>query len=325
LIKSSSASSIPANHQLKLNKQSRAAKTWQQFKKSKYLQLLALPGIIYYVIFHYIPMYGVIIAFKDYKMKLGILGSPWVGLKHFENFINQPDFLKLLSNTVLINFYQLLFAFPAPIILALFLNELKNAHAKKFVQTVSYLPHFISTVSIVGMITVFLSPDGPINRAIVQGIFHQESIYFIVKPEWFRSIYISTDIWQGIGWGAIVYLAALAGVNSELYEAAAIDGCSRVKRIWYITLPSIQPTIIIMLLFKLGGMLNLGADKVLLMQNALNKEVSDVISTYVYRRGLERGEYSFSTAVGVFNSVINFTLLWIANKTAKNLTENSLW
>lgn len=301
------------------------SRTWKQLKKSKYLQLLALPGLIYYVIFHYIPMYGVIIAFKDFNMRKGIINSPWVGLQHFENFVNHPYFFRLIKNTIMINFYQLLFAFPAPIILALFLNELKNKYAKNFIQTVSYLPHFISTVSIVGMLVVFLSPEGPINKAIVQGLFNKESIYFIVKPEWFRIIYVFTDIWQGIGWGAIVYLAALSGVNSELYEAAAIDGCSRVKRIWYITLPAIQPTIIIMLIFKLGGMMSLGTDKILLMQNALNLEVSDVISTFVYRRGLERGEYSFSTAVGVFNSAINFVLLITANKLSKKFTESSLW
>lgn len=318
-------SSVVPNYSLNNTKSKQISKYWKQFKKTKYLQLLALPGIIYYIIFHYIPMYGVIIAFKDYNMRLGIMDSPWVGLKYFVNFVNQPDFWKLIRNTVLINVYNLIFAFPAPIILALFLNEIKNAVAKKFVQTVSYLPHFISTVSLVGMVIVFFSPDGPINKVFVTGLFHKESIYFMAKPEWFRSLYISTDIWQGIGWGAIVYLAALAGVNSELYEAAAIDGCSRVKRIWHITLPGIQPTIVIMLILKLGSMMSLGTDKILLMQNNLNMEVSDVISTFVYRRGLERGEYSFSTAVGVFNSIINFALLTIANKISKVVNETSLW
>lgn len=306
-------------------KNNKFLQTLSQIKKTKYLQMLAIPGIIYYIIFRYIPMYGVIIAFKDYNMRLGILDSPWVGFEHFIRFFNHPHFFRLMKNTILINIYSLIFAFPAPIILALFLNEVKNGFYKRFVQTVSYLPHFISTVSIVGMLFMFLSPStGFVNR-ILTNVFGIEPIYFIVEPRWFRTIYIASGIWSGVGWGAIIYLAALSNVGAELYEAARIDGATRIQMMRHVSIPCILPTIVVLLIFEIGGMLSVGADKMLLMQTPLTYEVSDVISTYVYRRGIVHAEYSFSAAVGLFNSVVNLMLISIANFIAKKTTESSLW
>lgn len=292
--------------------------------KTRYLQLLALPGLIYYIIFHYIPMYGVIIAFKDYKIKLGIMGSPWVGFYQFERFFNHPEFWRLIRNTLLLNCYRLIFTFPIPILFALLLNELRGKHYKKFVQTVSYLPHFISLPAIIGMLFMFLSPtDGVINN-IIKAV-GMEPVYFMAQPEWFRPLYILSEIWTSTGWGAIIYIAALSNVNSELYESAAMDGASRIKMMWHVSLPSIAPTVVIMLLLQVGRMMSLGSEKVLLMQSPITYETSDVISTFVYRRGLQYAEYSFSTAVEVFNSFINILLLTIANTVSSKLSDNSLW
>ena len=292
--------------------------------KTRYLQLLALPGLIYYIIFHYIPMYGGIIAFKDYKVKLGILGSPWVGLYQFERFFNHPEFWRLIRNTLLLNFYRLIFVFPIPIIFALLLNELRGKFYKRFVQTVSYLPHFISLPAIIGMLFMFLSPtDGVVNNVLKN--LGMESVYFMAQPEWFRSLYVLSDIWTSTGWGAIIYIAALSNVNSELYESAAMDGAGRIRMMWNVSLPSIAPTVVIMLLLEIGKMMSLGADKVLLMQTPITYETSDIISTFVYRRGLQYAEYSFSTAVQVFNSVINIILLTIANTVSGKVSDNSLW
>jgi len=292
--------------------------------KQKYLHLLALPGVIYYIIFHYIPMYGVIIAFQDYNIGKGVLHSEWVGLKHFINFVNNPFFWRLIRNTILINVYQIIFVFPIPIVFALFLNEIRQQLYKKFVQTVSYLPHFISLPAIIGMLAMYLSPtDGIVNKILSK--FGIEPIYFLAQPEWFRTIYIVSDIWQHTGWSAIIYIAALSQVNPELYESAIIDGANRIQLMKYISIPSILPTITIMFLLKVGHIMSLGAEKVLLLQSPLNYETSDVISTYVYRRGLIYGEYSYTTAIGIFNSVINLVILLIANKISQKVSETSLW
>ncbi len=300
-------------------------KLWKDIMRTKHLQLLALAGFIYYIIFHYIPMYGVIIAFKDYRIQDGIMGSDWVGLEHFIRFFNHPNFWRLVRNTILLNFLNLIFVFPIPIIFALFLNEIRNIYYKKFVQTVSYLPHFISLPAIIGMLVMFLSPtDGVINMTL-KNVFGIEPIYFMVLEGWFRPLYILSEIWTGVGWGAIIYIAALSNVGQELYEAATIDGATRLQMIWHVSLPSIQPTIIIMLLLSIGKMMSLGAEKVLLMQTPLTYETSDVISTFVYRRGLQYAEYSFTTAVTVFNSIINIILLTFANSITRKVTENSLW
>ena len=299
-------------------------KLFKSLNRTKYLQLLLLPGLIYYVVFHFAPMYGVIIAFKDYKIRAGILGSPWVGFKYFQEFFDYMYFGRLVRNTVLLNLYELVFGFPMPIIFAILLNEVRNLKYKKFIQTVSYLPHFISTVSIVGMLMMLLSPGNGIVNVIIKA-FGGESIYFMTEVEWFRPIYILSGVWQNLGWDAIIYIAALASVNQELYEAAVIDGATRLKQIWHVSLPGIRSTIVIMLIMKMGGMMSSNTDKALLMQNELTYEVSDIIGTYVFRRGIQKAEYSYSTAVGLFNSVINVFFIVTANTISKRLGESSLW
>lgn len=305
-------------------KTSKLLEGWSQIKKSKFLLLLILPGLIYYIVFQYVPMYGLLIAFKDFDARLGILGSPWVGLTHFKKFLDHPDFFRLVKNTVVLNVYQLLFVFPLPIIFALLLNEIRNATYKRIVQTVSYLPHFISMVAIVGMMMVFLSPSEGIVNIILQKLGF-EPIYFMAESGWFRPLYILSEIWTTLGWSAIIYISALSSVDMEIYESAVIDGATRLQLMRHISLPSILPTVVIMLIMSIGNLMSLGSEKVLLMQQPITYEVSDVISTFVYRRGLEFGEYSFSTAVSIFNSVINIALLATANGLAKRLTDNSLW
>lgn len=296
----------------------------KQIYNTKYLQLLALPGLIYFIIFQYIPMYGVMMAFENYKIRDGIWGSEWVWFDQFIKFIKHPFFWRVIRNTLVINLYQLVFVFPIPIMFALLLNEVASKSYKKVVQTVSYLPHFISLPAIVGMMIMFLSPsEGMVNKVIQQ--LGGQSIYFFTEPGWFRPMYILSDIWTTTGWSAIIYIAALSGVNTELYESAAIDGANRWQKMRYVSIPSIAPTIIIMLLLKIGGILSLGSEKVLLMQTSLTYETSEVISTFVYRRGLEFAEYSFSTAVSMFNSLVNIIILAFANQISRKVSETSLW
>lgn len=291
---------------------------------SRYLQLLILPGLVYFIIFKYMPIYGVQIAFRDYKLRDGIVGSRWVGLKHFETFITGPYFLKLVRNTLLINLYSLLFTFPLPILFALFLNEVRPLMFKKFIQTVSYLPHFISLAAVIGMLSMMVSPSIGIINKIIEALGGQ-SIYFMTEPRWFRTLYVASGVWTGLGWGAIIYIAALAGVDMQLYEAASIDGANRVQLMWHVSLPAIKNTIIVMLILRIGQMMSVGSEKILLMYNELTFETGDVISTFVYRRGLQKNEYSFSTAVDMFNSVINIIMLVSANWLSARFTESSLW
>lgn len=305
-------------------KKGRLKKLGTQIYRTRYLQLLALPSLIYFIVFHYIPMYGVIIAFEDYRVREGILGSEWIWFDNFIKFFNHPDFWRLIRNTLLINIYQIILVFPIPIMFALLLNELRNQQYKKVVQTVSYLPHFISLPAIVGMMVMLLSPSNGIVNKLIEAL-GGEPIYFFAEPGWFRSLYIISDIWTSTGWSAIIYIASLAGVNSELYESATIDGASRWQKMWYVSVPCIAPTIIIMLLLSIGKLMSLGSEKVLLMQTPLTFATSDVISTFVYRRGLENAEYGFSTAVSVFNSLINIALLFSANTIARKVSDTSLW
>ena len=276
------------------------------------------------LIFQYFPLYGVQIAFRDYMPAKGISGSTWVGLKHFKYFIHLPQFQTLLRNTILISVYSLLWGFPVPIILALLLNEVKVPWFKKLIQNLTYAPYFISTVVIVSMLFNFLSPTNGIVNVLLNklGI---ESIDFMGSKQYFRSLYIGSGIWQSTGWSSIIYLGALSGVDPELHEAAQIDGASRLQRIWHINLPCIRPTIVMLLILSLGGILGVGFEKIYLMQNPLNMEVSEVISTYVYKVGIQGAKFSYTTAIGLFNSVINFLLLLIVNKVAKKLTETSLF
>ena len=280
--------------------------------------------MIFFIIFLYFPMYGVQIAFKNYLPSRGILGSPWVGLEHFMRFFRSYNFWDLIKNTLGLSIYQLVASFPAPIIFALLLNEVKNAKFKKTVQMVTYAPHFISTVVMVGMLSIFLSPqNGLINQLIV--LFGGEPIAFLSKPQYFKTIYVLSGIWQTLGWSSIIYTAALAGIDPQLHEAATVDGASKLKRIWHIDIHGIMPTMIIMLIMNTGSIMNIGFEKVFLLQNDLNIVSSDVISTYVYRAGLIGGEYSFSAAVGLFNSVINCILLVSVNAISKRVSETSLW
>jgi len=295
----------------------------RDFKRYKYVYFMALPVLAYYIIFHYGPMYGAIIAFKNFSPGKGIWGSDWVGFKHFMDFFNGLYFWRLVKNTFIINVYQLIFSFPAPIILALLLNEVKNQIFKRTVQSVTYLPHFISLVVICGLIVDFTSKDGIINDLIEW--LGGERTSLLLEPGLFRTIYISSGIWQGVGWGSIIYLSALSGIDPQLYEAAVIDGAGRWRQMWHITLPGIMPTIIIMLIMRLGQMMNVGFEKIILLYNPLTYETADVISSFVYRKGLLEMNYSFSTAVGLFNSVINFTLLLLANKISRTVSETSLW
>ncbi|MCM1026988.1 MAG: ABC transporter permease subunit [Roseburia sp.] len=291
--------------------------------RNKGLYLMLIPVVIYYLIFCYYPMYGAQIAFKDYSPKLGIEGSTFVGLKHFKSFFESVFFGRLVRNTLSINFKNLIFGFPMPIILALLLNEIKNMAFKKTVQTVSYLPHFISTVVISGMILQFTGTNGFITHFLTAFGFPRQNLLY--NPDLFQPIYVISEIWQGIGWGSIIYLASISGISSDLYEAAKIDGAGRWKQTLHVTIPGILPTVITMLILQIGNMMNLGFEKIFLLYNSSIYETADVISTYVYRKGLVDMSYSFSTAVGLFNSCINLILLYAANKICRKLTDSSLW
>lgn len=288
------------------------------------LYIMVLPTLAYFIIFNYIPMYGVQIAFKDFYANLGIWGSPWVEFKHFERFFNSFRFWMLIDNTLMLQLISLLAGFPFPIILAILLHHLPSKKYGRLVQTVTYAPHFISVVVLVGMLYTFLSPrSGIIN--IIRNLLDKESILYMARPEWFRPLYILSGIWQGTGWGAIIYLAALSSVSPQLHEAATVDGANKLQRIIHIDLPSIAPTIIILLILNLGKVMNVGFEKAYLMQTAMNLTKSELISTYVYKSGLLDGQYSFSSAVGLFNSVVNFFLLITVNYISKRVSSTSLW
>lgn len=285
--------------------------------------IVALP-LIMILIFSYGPMYGLQIAFKDFSASGGIWNSPWVGMKHFTTFLTSQQFWGLIKNTLGISLYTLIAGFPIPIILAVSLNECKNGFYKKTVQLVSYAPHFISTVVMTGIVLMFLAPrSGMINQFIT--LFGGNPIDFMAKPEYFKSIYVWSGIWQNMGYSSIIYLSALSGIDPSQHEAAVVDGASKLKRIWYIDLPGILPTITILLIMETGKIMSVGYEKVLLLQNSINMGSSDIISTYVYRLGIQQAQYSFSTAVGLFNSVINCIMLVTVNWFAKRFGETSLW
>ncbi|MFC4600503.1 ABC transporter permease [Cohnella hongkongensis] len=304
-------------------RQPNARRVWRSIKKSRFFYAMFAIPLVYFIVFHYIPMFGIVIAFKDYSVFKGIAGSEWVGMEYFRDFLSDPYFYKLIRNTLVIGLYQILFAFPAPIILALLLNELRNQLFKRFVQTVSYLPHFLSTVVVCGILVNFLSFDGIVNQFLQ--FLGLRPVHFLMIPDWFRTIYVSSEIWQGVGWGSIIYLAALTNIDPQLYEAARMDGANRWKQIRHVTLPGIAPTIIIMLLFSIGAIMSVSFEKVLLLSNGANFETSDIIATYVYRRGLVSSDFSYATAVGLFNSVIALIFLSIGNAISKKVSETSLW
>ena len=285
---------------------------------------MILPVALYYIIFAYMPMYGIQLAFKDYHVKQGIMGSPWVGLEHFIRFFKSYNFGSLLKNTIGISVYSLLVGFPIPIIFALMLNYLRNKFLKKTVQMVSYAPYFISTVVMCGMIAIFMNPDTGILN-VIRNFFGMESVDFLAKPEWFKDIYVWTGVWQGMGWSSIIYISALSGVDYQLHEAAIVDGATKIQRMIHVDLPSIKPTIIMLLILQIGSLMNVGFEKVFLLQNTLNKSAASVISTYTYEVGLLNSDYGYSTAVGLFNSVINVILIVGANQLCKKLADESLF
>ncbi|RKN83791.1 ABC transporter permease [Paenibacillus ginsengarvi] len=302
------------------------SRTLYVLKKHKALYLLMLPGILYYIIFKYVPMYGIIIAFQNFSIGRGILGSKFVGLDHFiEFFFNTPDAWKLIRNTVMLNAYDLLFGFPAPIILALLFHELRFKWLKRIAQTISYLPHFLSTVVIAGIMITFLSPTSGIINFLLVKWFGIEPILFLGLPEWFRTIFVGSGIWQGVGWGTILYLAAIAGVDPTLYEAAKMDGANRFQQMRHITFIGMVPVMIILFVLNLGHFMEVGFQKILLLYNPMNYETSDVINTFVYRRGLLDADFSFATAVGLFQSAIGFVLVVTANRIVRKYSDTSLW
>jgi len=296
----------------------------REWRTRKFIYLMSLPVLAFYVIFRYIPMYGVVIAFKQFSPRKGIMGSSWVGLAHFQSFFNSYYSVRIIRNTVMLSLYSLLFNFPAPILLALLLNEVRSNSFRRTVQTITYMPYFISLVVICGIIRDFVKPNGPISQLIV--ILGGSDKNLLTLTGAYRSLYIVSDTWQYIGFNSIIYMAAISGVDQELYEAGAIDGIiTRIQRIWYITLPSILPTIAILFILQIGNLMNIGYEKTLLLYNDRIMETSDIISTFTYRKGLLETDYSYAAAVGLFNSVINSTLLVIANMMSRRVSGNSLW
>lgn len=295
-----------------------------QVKRDRIFLLLLAPVLVYYILFKYVPMFGIVISFMDYNLFKGIKGSPWVGLKYYKQFFENRDAFVIIKNTVLLGGYKLLFGFPAPVILALMLNELKGKIFKRFVQSVSYLPYFLSTVVVSSMIVMLLSPStGWLNLMIQRLGF--PAINFLQEAEWFRTIYVSSEIWQQAGWSSIIFLAAITTIDPQLYEAATVDGAGRLKQIWHVTLPGIATTVVIMFILQIGQVLEIGFEKVFLLSNVATYDTSDIISTFVYRVGLLQGGYSYGTAIDLFMGIIGFVLVYASNKLSRRYGETSLW
>lgn len=298
---------------------------WQTFRRMGYgqLYLLMLPGLIYYVVFRYFPVYGIIIGFKEFNFMKGIWGSPWIGLEHFKYMFRAPSFLQVFNNTLLLGVLKLIIGFPIPILFAILLNEVYNVKYKKVVQTVSYLPHFLSWVVLGGIFFQFFSVNGPINFLIKGLGFH--SVSFLTDPGRFRFVLISTHVWKTMGWNSIVFLAAISGINPEMYEAAMIDGAGRVQRIIHITIPSLAPVITVMFILAAGNVINDDFDQIFNMYNPSVYRTADVISTYVYRQGLEQLNFSYATAVELFKNLIALALVWSTNRVSKRINEYGIW
>lgn len=299
-------------------------RTWRQdFLKYKLVYMMLIPVVAYYLLFHYVPMAGIVIAFKKYVPKLGILGSEWVGFRYFADFFSDMYFGRLMRNTFLLNVYDIIVGFPLPIMLALLLNELRSRTFKTGVQTAIYMPNFVSVIVLCGIIVDFCAREGVVNDILAFFGLGREA--WLSKPAMFKPIFVISNLWQYAGWSSIIYTAALSGINSELYDAAYVDGCGRLGRVLHVTLPGLLPTIVIMLILRIGNIMTVGFEKVILLYNPLTYESADVISSYVYRRGIIEANYSYSTAVGLFNSLINFAFLFGANWLSRRLTEESLW
>jgi putative aldouronate transport system permease protein len=295
----------------------------KDFRRNKHIYMMLLPVVGYYLLFYYVPMYGAQIAFKDYSPARGIWGSPWIGFENFRDFFNSIFFWRLIRNTLAINLLDLFLGFPAPIILALLLTEITNDNFKRAVQTITYMPHFISLVVVVGMVIDFLARDGVVNSFLA--LLGVAPIAFLQRPDLYWFIYVGSGIWQSVGWGSIIYLAAIATIDPTLYEAAKVDGATRFGQIRHITIPGIMPTVLILLILRVGTMMSVGYEKTILLYNPLTYETADVIATYVYRKGILETDFSFSAAVGLFNSAINFVLLLTANRLSRRLNETALW
>lgn len=296
----------------------------RRYASHKYYFLMLLPVLAYFIIFHYVPIYGVLMAFQDYRIFKGISGSEFVGLKHFRELFDGIYFLPVLKNTLIINAYKILFGFPAPIILALLINEIMRPRFKKFVQTVSYLPHFLSWIVLSGIIIEVLSPSrGIVNMILME--FGFQPIYFLADTSWFRSVLVSTEVWKGVGFSAIIYLAAIAGISPDLYEAAEVDGISRLKKVWYITLPSIAPVIVIMIILNSGSIINDDFDQIFNLLNTNVQSVGDVISTYTYTEGIAKMNYSYAAAVGLFKNVIALVMVLTANTIARRFSDQAIF
>ncbi len=296
----------------------------KQFMETKALYWFVIPGLIFYIMFKYYPIYGSQIAFRDFSPFLGFWESEWVGFENFERFFNSPDFWKIIQNTLMINITNLLIGFPFPIILAVMLNQVANQKFKKIVQTVTYAPYFISMVVLVGMMYTMFSPYSGVVNVVIKAL-GGDAIFFMGDPKLYVPVYVLSGIWQNCGWSAVIYIAALAAVSPELHESAIVDGATRIKRIWYIDLPSIVPTIVTMLILTAGQLLTIGFEKSYLMQNSMNMGVSEVISTYTYKRGLIDGDFSYASAVEMFQAAINLIILVAVNKISKKVSDTSLW
>ncbi|MDQ0902302.1 putative aldouronate transport system permease protein [Paenibacillus sp. V4I7] len=296
----------------------------KEFIRDKWLYLMMLPGVAYFLIFKYVPMYGLIMAFQDYKPHLGFMESPWVGFKHFERFFSEPQFGMLFRNTIIIAVYNLVFFFPLPIILSLMMNELRRDRFKRFVQTLIYIPHFVSWVVVVGIFYMLLTTENGILNELIYAISGKK-IAFLLEPEWFRTMIISQSIWKEVGWGTIIFLAALSGVDMQLYEAVRIDGAGRWRQLWHITLPAIRSTIIILMILRLGNFLDSGFEHIFLMITPTNREVGEVFDTYVYTKGLTQAQYSYSAAVGLFKSAIGLVLVLGSNWLAKRFGQEGVY
>lgn len=307
-----------------VRKETRAKRWARLIRRDKYLLLMFLPIMAYYIFFHYLPMTGAIIAFKKFVPGHGIYYGKWVGLKWFDQFLSSPFAWRLIRNTLLISIYYILIGFPLPIIFAVCVSEIRTSGVKRTLQTVSYLPHFISTVILVGMLKNMFSLDHGIVNVVIRAL-GGEQINFFQDPRWFRPLYVGSSVWQGFGWESIIYISAISGIDPTLYEAGEMDGITRFGKAVHITVPMIAPTIIILFIMELGSVMSVGFEKVFLMYNTATYETADVISTYVYRKGLNDGQYSFSSAVGLFNSVVNFVLVFSANSLCRKASGSSLW
>lgn len=297
---------------------------YDHIKREWQIYVMLLPTIIWFIVFLYKPMYGLQIAFKDYSIFRGVAGSPWVGLEHFQTLFSNDQFLRAIGNTIKISALNLLFGFPAPIILALMFNEVLHASYKRTAQTIVYLPHFISSVIIAGIVITAFSPTAGIVNTIM-GWFGLDPVYFLTQPEWFRPIFVGTGIWQEAGFGSIVFLAAIAGVNPSLYESAVVDGANRWQMMWKITIPSILPTILIMLIIRIGNIMEVSFELVILLYQPATYETADVVNTWIYRQGLQSGQYDLAAAGGLFNAVVAFVLVMTANTLSRRFSRTSLW